>query len=130
TTRHRQPLLQPGDRAADGSIVPDIADARACLLEEGRRFPTKVAGLFLFFPLLLELDLPRAVIEAGLPGSEQVPPLQAVLALFVPQLLGQRRGPPNTALFCAEGGRPFSPPTTLPQGPPPTPHPPTRPSGP
>src|SRR5262245_4491608 len=91
TTRHRQPLPRPGDRAADGSVVPDIADARACLLEEGRRFPTKAAGLFLFFPLLLDLDLPQAVIAAGLPGSEQIPPLQALLALLVPKLLGKRR---------------------------------------
>jgi transposase len=107
TTRHRQPL-QPGDRAADGSIVPDIADARARLLEEGRRFPTKAAGLFLFFPLLLDLDLPRAVIEAGLPGSEQIPPLQAVLALLVPKLLGQRRVSHISDLCCDEGAGLFA----------------------
>jgi hypothetical protein len=60
-------------------------------LEEGRQFPTKVAGLFLFLPLLLDLDLPRAVVEARLPGSEAIPPLQALLALLVPKLLGKRR---------------------------------------
>ena len=38
--------------------MPDIADVRALSLEDGRRFPTKVAGLFLFLPLLLDLDLP------------------------------------------------------------------------
>ena len=108
TTRHRQPLLQPGDRAADGSIVPDIADARACLLEEGRRFPTKAAGLFLFFPLLLDLDLPQAVIVAGLPGSEQIPPLQAVLALLVPKLLGKRRVSHISDLCCDEGAGLFA----------------------
>src|SRR5262249_53841293 len=103
TTRHRQPLLQPGDRAADGSIVPDIADARACLLEEGRRFPTQAAGLFLFLPLLLDLDLPQAVIEAGLPGSEQIPPLRAVLRLLAPKLRGKRRII-HTSDLCCEGG--------------------------
>jgi hypothetical protein len=108
TTRHRQPLLQPGDRAADGSIVPDIADAQACLLEEGRRFPTKAAGLFLFLPLLLDLDLPQAVIEAGLPGSEQIPPLQAVLALLVPQLLGKRLISHISDLCCDEGAGLFA----------------------
>jgi hypothetical protein len=108
TTRHRQPLLQPGDRAADGSIVPDIADARACLLEEGRRFPTKAAGLFLFFPLLLDLDLPQAVIAAGLPGSERIPPLQAVLALLVPKLLGKRRVSHISDLCCDEGAGLFA----------------------
>ena len=59
--------------------------------ESGRQFPTKVAGLFLFFPLLLDLDLPQAVIAAGLPGSEPIPPLHALLALLAPKLLGKRR---------------------------------------
>ena len=71
--------------------MPDIADSRELSLEEGRQVLTKVAGLFVFFPLLLDLDLPQAVIHAGLPGSEQLPPLQALLALLAPKLLGQRR---------------------------------------
>ena len=107
-TRHCQPPLQPSDYAADGSIVPDVADARACPLQEGRRFPTKAAGLFLFFPLLLELDLPQAVIDAGLPGSEQIPPLQAVLALLVPKLLGKRRVSHIGDLCCDEGAGLFA----------------------
>ena len=90
-TRQRRPTPQPGEYANDGSVVPDIADVRALALEDGRQFPTKVAGLFLFLPLLLDLDLPQAVSEAGLPGSEQIPPLQALLALLAPKLLGKRR---------------------------------------
>ena len=91
TTRHRRPAPQPGEIARDGSVVPDIADVRALSLEDGRRFSTKVAGLFLFLPMLLDLDLPAAVTAAGLPGSEQIPPLQALLALLAPKLLGKRR---------------------------------------
>jgi hypothetical protein len=34
-------------------------------LEEGRQFSTRVAGLFLFLPVLLNLDLPHAVTQAG-----------------------------------------------------------------
>ncbi len=90
-TRQHRSTPQPGEYANDGSVVPDIADVRALSLEAGRQFPTKVAGLFLFLPLLLDLDLPQAVIDAGLPGSEQIPPLQALLALLVPKLLGKRR---------------------------------------
>ena len=71
--------------------MPDIADARALVLEDGRQFPTKVAGLFLFLPLLLDLDLPQAVTHAGLPGSEQIPPLRALLALPAAKRLGKRR---------------------------------------
>jgi transposase len=90
-TRHHRSTPQPGQSANDGSVVPDIADVRSLTLEDGRRFPTKVAGLFLFLPLLLDLDLPRAVVEARLPGSEAIPPLQALLALLVPKRLAKRR---------------------------------------
>ena len=56
-TRRHRPIRQPGEYANDGSVVPDIADVRELSLEDGRQFPTKVAGLFLFLPLLLDLDL-------------------------------------------------------------------------
>ena len=91
TTRQRRPLPRPGERAGDGSVVPEVAAVQGLSLDEGRRFPTKVAGLFLLLPVLLDLDLPRAVAHAGLPGSEQIPPLQALLALLAPKLLGKRR---------------------------------------
>jgi hypothetical protein len=71
--------------------VPAVADVRELSLEDGRQFPTQVAGLFLFLPLMLDLDLPQAVTHAGWPGSEPIPPLQALLALLVPKLLGKRR---------------------------------------
>jgi hypothetical protein len=82
---------QPSDHAKDGSCVPAIADVQQLALTNGRQFPTKVAGLFLFLPQLLDLDLPHAVRQAALPGSEQIPPLQALLALLLPKLLGHRR---------------------------------------
>jgi hypothetical protein len=86
-----QSQLQPGDLAKDGSRVPDVADIGQLALTNGRQFTTKVAGLFLFLPHLLDLDLPAAVRQAGLPGSESIPPLQALLALLLPKLLGHRR---------------------------------------
>jgi transposase len=90
-TRCRRPTPQPGEYAKDGSVVPDIADVRGLALDSGRQFPTKVAGLFLFLPLLLDLDLPQAVRDAELPGSKQIPALQALLAILVPKLVGKRR---------------------------------------
>jgi transposase len=89
--RQRRPTPLPGEHASDGSVVPETADVRALVLDDGRQFPTKVAGLFLFLPLLLDLDLPQAVSHAKLPGSKQIPPLQALLALLVPKLIGKRR---------------------------------------
>jgi hypothetical protein len=90
-TRRRPLTPQPGDYANDGSVVPEIADVRELALDDGRLFPTKVAGLFLFLLLLLDLNLPQAVSDAKLPGSKQIPPLQALLALLAPKLIGKRR---------------------------------------
>src|SRR6202453_1951628 len=68
----------------------------------------KVAGLFLILPLLLDLDLPRAVAEARLPGSEAIPPLQALLALLVPKLIGKRRVSHISDLCTDEGAGLFA----------------------
>ena len=89
-------------------MVPDIADVRALSIEEGRQFATKVAGLFLFLPLLLDLELPQAVSRAKLPGSKQIPPLQALLALLVPKRLGRRRVSHISDLCCDEGAGLFA----------------------
>jgi hypothetical protein len=81
-----------GIRAAkDGSEIPAAADARLCSFEPGRRLQSKVAGLFLFVPLLLMLDFPAAVQQACWPGSAAIPALQAILALLSGKLLGKRR---------------------------------------
>jgi hypothetical protein len=77
--------------AKDSSDIPPITDVRDCVLTPGRSFPTKVAGLFLFVPLLLELDFAKAVTLAGWPGSEMIGSVQAILALLAGKLLGQRR---------------------------------------
>jgi hypothetical protein len=71
--------------------VPAVADVQQRALTTDRQFTTQVAGLFLFVPQLLALDLPDAVRQAGLPGSEAIPPLHAFLALLLPKLLGHRR---------------------------------------
>jgi len=107
-TRQRRVPPPPGEYAKDGSVVPDIADVRMLSLEDGRQFTTQVAGLFLFLPLLLDLDLPQAVAHAGLPGSEQIPSLQALLALLVPKLLGKRRVSHISDLCCDEGAGLFA----------------------
>jgi transposase len=107
-TRPARPSRQPGDYANDGSLVPVGADIRALALEEGRQFSTQVAGLFLFLPVLLDLDLPQAVTRAGLPGSEPIPPLQALLALLAPKLLGKRRVSHISDLCCDEGAGLFA----------------------
>ena len=96
-------VRQPGGLANDGSPVPAIAAGHQLALTNGRQFTPTVAGLFLSLPRRLALDLPSAVRQAGLPGSEQIPPLQAFLALPPPLLLGHRRIRHVSALGTAEG---------------------------
>ena len=90
-TKRTSAVPQPGDRAKDGSEVSAVANVNALSLSPGREFATEAAGLFLFVRQLLDIDFPAAVAKAGFPGSESIPPLQALLALLVPKLLGKRR---------------------------------------
>ena len=98
-----------GVRAAkDGSEIPAAADARLCSFEPGRRVQSEVAGLFLFVPMLLALDLPAAVERARWPGLCAIPALQAILALLSAKLLGKRRISHITDLCNDEGAGLFS----------------------
>ena len=87
--RHRSTAT--GQRAGDGSEIPATADVRLCSFAPGRCFHSPAAGLFLFVPLLLTLDLPAAVQQANWPGSDAIPAVQAILALLSAKLLGKRR---------------------------------------
>lgn len=68
-----------------------VANRRAFTLPPGRAFSTPAAGLFLFVPLLVTLDLPGLVQQARLPGTRQIPPLHYLLALLALKLLGKER---------------------------------------
>jgi hypothetical protein len=81
----------PGERAQDGSEVPAIADVKALNLCPHQVLPAQVPGLFLFVPDLLALHVDEAVTAAGYPGSQMIPPTQAILALLAGKLLGKRR---------------------------------------
>jgi hypothetical protein len=106
---------RPGDRARDGSEVPPVADVRELDLEPGRIVYTQVAGLFLFVPLLLESQFPRAVSAARYLGSEQIPATQAMLALLVSKLLGKRRVSHISDLNMDEGAGLFAGMNVLPK---------------
>jgi hypothetical protein len=70
---------------------PAIADARLLSLVTGRRLRTRVAGAFLFLPLLARLSFDQIVREAGYPGSKMVPAPSALLSLLVLKLLDKER---------------------------------------
>ncbi|MGH7322392.1 MAG: hypothetical protein ACRELA_22590, partial [Candidatus Rokuibacteriota bacterium] len=67
-----------------------VADVRTVSLAP-RSFRTRVGGLFLFVPLMRQLDLTAVVRQAALPMSKMIPAEQAVRTLLALKLLGKER---------------------------------------
>jgi hypothetical protein len=70
---------------------PATADCRQVSLTAGRRLRTRVAGVFLFLPLLARLHFDRLVAQADYPGSRMVPAVSALLSLLALKLLDKER---------------------------------------
>lgn len=68
-----------------------MADCRGLDLTSGRRLRTRVAGIFLFLPLLARLHFNQIVHRAGDPGSQMVPAVSALLSLLALKLLDKER---------------------------------------
>lgn len=68
-----------------------MADRRELDLSTGRRLRTRVAGVFLFLPLLARLGFDQIVHQAGDPGSPMVPATSALLSLLTLKLLDKER---------------------------------------
>ena len=64
---------------------------RALSLAPGRRLRTRVAGVFLFLPLLARVHFEHLVSQASYPGSTMVPATSALLSLLVLKLLDKER---------------------------------------
>jgi hypothetical protein len=60
-------------------------------LELGRWWRTRVAGVFLFLPLLARLGFQRLISDADYPGSQMIPSASALLSLLVLKLLDKER---------------------------------------
>ena len=67
-----------------------IADVRELNLAP-RVFRTRVAGLFLFVPLMQALDLGEVARQARLPGTRMIPAEQALRSLLALKLIGKER---------------------------------------
>ena len=67
-----------------------VADVRQLSLDP-RSFRTRMAGLFLFVPLMRNLDLAQVARDAGLPGSKMIPAEQALRSLLALKLIGKER---------------------------------------
>jgi hypothetical protein len=67
-----------------------VADVRTLDLSP-RSFRTRVGGLFLFVPLMRQIDLGRVVSKLDLPGSDMIPAEQALRSLLALKLTGKER---------------------------------------
>ena len=83
----------PRKKGSAANKIPDIADRRELILSsaEPLRLRTRVAGLFLFLPLLAQLRFDKLVKKAGYPGSKMIPPDAALLSLLALKLLDKER---------------------------------------
>jgi hypothetical protein len=82
TTRDHPPV-QPEPQAT--------ADRHQLVLTPGRCLQTRVAGVFLFLPLLAQLRFDDLVTQAGYPGSGMIPPPAALLSLLTLKSLDTER---------------------------------------
>ena len=71
--------------------TPAVADRRTLSLTPGRCVRTRVAGLFLFLPLLARMHFDQLVSRAGYPGSERIPASSALLSLLALKLFDKER---------------------------------------
>jgi hypothetical protein len=74
-----------------------VADAQVVDLAPGRRLRTRLAGLFLFLPLLARLNFSALVEQANYPGSAMVPATSALLSLLALKLIDKERSVAVTA---------------------------------
>lgn len=100
------PLGRPQRRPqAPEAAVPEptvIAEARAVSLAPGRRLRTRVAGVFLFLPLLARVHFEQLVRDASYPGATMVPATSALLRLLVLKRLDKERRNHINDFHCAE----------------------------
>jgi hypothetical protein len=64
---------------------------RRVALTPGRRWRTRVAGIFLFLPLWAQVRFDRLVAQADYPGSRMVPATSALLSLLAWKWLDKER---------------------------------------
>lgn len=96
--RSSTPLFQPpqlGRPPGTATVPPAVpeapatADARAVCLTPGRHLRSRVAGIFVFLPLLARLRFDQLV--GHYPGSSMVPATAALLSLLSLKLLDKER---------------------------------------
>ena len=99
----RLPRRRDDERAPRiGPSIEAVADVRDFSIAP-REFATRVGGLFLFIPDLVRLNAAMLAKRAKLPGSQMIPPLQALLSSLGLKLWSIERKSHVMALVADEG---------------------------
>ena len=72
-------------------LAPAVADVRELDVSEGRTLYSRVAGVFLFVPFLVQAGLDAVVTNAHMAGSKMIPAISYVLSLLALKLLDKER---------------------------------------
>ena len=86
-------LPRRADEERPATLRPEaaaVADVRELDLS-AQQFRTQFGGLFLFVPYLTKIPLERMLEQAGFPGTQQIPPAQAMRSLLALKLFGSAR---------------------------------------
>jgi hypothetical protein len=88
-----RPVAAPSGPNGAAKETPEVANRQELVLSsaEPLRLRTRVAGLFLFLPLLARLRFDKLVEKAGYSGSQMVPADAALLSLLTLKLLDKER---------------------------------------
>lgn len=74
-----------------GAQIPERSEILSLADLDGQRLSSGAAGVFLFAPLLCQLDIAGIVNSAGLPGSKVIPAVNYLLAFLALKLIGTER---------------------------------------
>ena len=74
-----------------GAEVPEKSEVIVLTEQDGQRFESEGAGIFLFAPFLAQLGIADVVREARLPGTKALPALSYLLSFLALKLLGTER---------------------------------------
>ncbi len=74
-----------------GAQVPAVAEKLELAEMPKSSWESEAAGVLLFAPFIDQLDLPKVVEEAGLPGTKTIPALSYFLSFLALKLIGTER---------------------------------------
>jgi len=74
-----------------GASVPEKAQVVSLSGLDGLRCESPLAGIFVFAPFLIQLDIAGVVRQAGLPGTKMIPAINYILSFLALKLSGNER---------------------------------------